>query len=629
MLRRGMLLIALLALATPAAMADERIHAYHSDVTVHRDGSLTVVETITVSAEGDEIKRGIYRDFPTVRGGMFTRHRVGFTLLGAKRDGKGEHARVVNKGSFVRVDLGQESVILDPGQYTYTLTYKTTRQLGFFDDHDELYWNVTGNEWAFPIDRASATVHLPEDVDPGNVGLEAYTGAAGDKGQNYRARARDDGSYVFETTRPLPKGHGLTIVVSFPTGHVARPSRSEQITAWLAENRGGLIGLVGLVVVTGYYLMSWVRVGRDPNRGMISPEFEPPEALSPAAVRYLSRMGYDDRCLSSTVLSLAVKGFLEIEEDDDREYRLRKTDDADRIELSAEEQAVASNLLSAYEEITLAQRNHKPFQKAKKALKGVLSDRHEGVDFHSNRASLIIGVVLSAVTVVMMAISFVLNGGPEVGFMMLWLSIWTVGVIFLLRAVYMAFRSRRWGQVVRMGLFSSLFVAAEVVVGAILLFRVGIVGTVTLIGLGVINAAFAKWLKAPTAEGRRLMDRIEGFGLYLQQADPMSAPGSDHAPETFEQYLPYSHALELESAWAERFAEMLKAPADERRGHAYIPHWYHGPGWHRWGPAGFASGLGGALVGSVQSASTSPSSSGSGGGGSSGGGGGGGGGGGW
>ncbi|HET9701954.1 MAG TPA: DUF2207 domain-containing protein, partial [Burkholderiales bacterium] len=177
-------LLVLLAavLAFPAAAA-EVILDYHSDIRVLADASLVVEETIRVRAEGDSIKRGIYRDFPTVYptplGG---RTRVEFVVMEASRDGQPEPWHTENLQNGVRVYLGRKEVPLEPGEYTYSITYGTSRQLGFFDTHDELYWNVTGNEWAFPILRASARVALPRSVGANDLKLEAYTGRQGDKG---------------------------------------------------------------------------------------------------------------------------------------------------------------------------------------------------------------------------------------------------------------------------------------------------------------------------------------------------------------------------------------------------------------------------------------------------------------
>ena len=167
--------------------ADERILSYHSDIEIFRDGSMQVTENIEVRAESKQIKRGIYRDFPTnYRDHFGNRVRVEFSMLSVTRDGEAEVYRSEQAGDGVRVYAGQGHVYLDPGVYNYALTYRTNRQLGYFDRHDELYWNVTGNGWSFPIDQASATVTLPVQFSAEELaGAEAYTGYAGDQGRDY------------------------------------------------------------------------------------------------------------------------------------------------------------------------------------------------------------------------------------------------------------------------------------------------------------------------------------------------------------------------------------------------------------------------------------------------------------
>src|ERR1041384_1312972 len=150
-------LLAFIALA-PAAQANERIRSFDSTITVAPDGTLEVREVIRVNAEGENIRRGIYRDFPTIYKGQGGRTIVvGFAFVGATRDGNDEPWRIEAHDNGQRVYLGSKSVELSHGEHTYELVYRTDRQMGFFADHDELYWNVTGNGWGFEIERGTAT----------------------------------------------------------------------------------------------------------------------------------------------------------------------------------------------------------------------------------------------------------------------------------------------------------------------------------------------------------------------------------------------------------------------------------------------------------------------------------------
>ncbi len=211
---------------TGSARAAEIIERFDAQIDVAPNGNLTVTETIRVRAEGREIKRGIYRDFPTdYTDSHGNRVRVGFTVVEVMRDGEPEPYFTERRGNGVRVYIGQKDVFLTPDHYTYTLTYRTDRQLGFFDDFDELYFNAIGHGWVFAIERARAIVHLPPGAEV--LSTTAYTGRRGESGRDFSTGSGVGGAVVFEATRPLQPGEGLTIVVSWPKGFVAEPTAGE------------------------------------------------------------------------------------------------------------------------------------------------------------------------------------------------------------------------------------------------------------------------------------------------------------------------------------------------------------------------------------------------------------------
>ena len=160
--------------------AQERILAYDSMVVVQADGGLDVTEKITVRAEGDQIRRGIYRDFPTrYRDRYGNRVVVDFEMLGVTRDGRPEPWFTERKPNGVRINTGNDDFLPVPADHSYALHYRTTRQLGFFADHDELYWNAIGTGWAFPIEHGSVEVRLPRPVPVADLQAGGFTGAQG------------------------------------------------------------------------------------------------------------------------------------------------------------------------------------------------------------------------------------------------------------------------------------------------------------------------------------------------------------------------------------------------------------------------------------------------------------------
>ncbi|NOQ80417.1 MAG: DUF2207 domain-containing protein, partial [Gammaproteobacteria bacterium] len=204
----------LLLCALSSIQAKELIKNYESVITIDSDSSLSITETITVNAEGNKIKRGIYRDFPTKYKDIYGNHyQVDFNLLSVMRNGKAEKYHTESITNGIRIYIGNKKHFLKHGEHTFTLQYYTNRQLGFFEQFDELYWNITGNGWAFPILRASATIQLPDGVSVNQIETNGYTGEKGDKGGNFDISMLDDNRVLFETIEPLPLHHGLSIVV--------------------------------------------------------------------------------------------------------------------------------------------------------------------------------------------------------------------------------------------------------------------------------------------------------------------------------------------------------------------------------------------------------------------------------
>jgi len=616
-LRLGSIIIPALLLFTPSVHAAEQILNYQSNIIVQADSVILVTETIQVRAEGNQIKRGIYRDFPTdYRDRFGNRVKVSFDVLGVKRDGRPESYHSEQRSNGVRLYIGHKDRFLNPGIFTYEITYSTGRQLGFFEDHDELYWNVTGNGWDFPIHKATAAISLPPGIPKNKIELTGYTGPQGSKGQDFTAGFDPSGKPVFETTRQLQPREGLTIVAGWPKGFVAQPTRAQKASYILGNNRNLLISIIGLILVLGYYLVVWYRVGRDPDEGTIIPLFEPPHNLSPASMRYIRKMGYDDETFASAIVNLAVKGYLTISKGS-KHYTLAKEETANNALLSKGELKVANKLFAGRSTpLKLESKNHKRIKGAINSLKQSLSGDFHKVYFKTNSKYLTPGVLLSAA---MLLVPAFLGSGRagQLVFMTLWLSVWTTAVFYL------------WAS--RQYLMAALFTGAQVF--AIFTFFLSISSTfviLVIIYVGV-NVLFHMILKAPTRVGRQLLDKIEGFRMYLSTAERhrlnlMNPP--EKTPELFERYLPYALALDVDQEWAEQFSDVLARAA--RDGNEYHPSWYRGSGWSHSHPGRFTSSLGSSLGSAISSSSTAPgSSSGFGSGGSSGGGGGGGGGGGW
>ncbi|MCP4996157.1 MAG: DUF2207 domain-containing protein [Gammaproteobacteria bacterium] len=630
-------LFLLLILFPLSLSAQEEILVYHSNIEVLADGSMLVEEQIKVRAEQQKIKRGIYRDFPTsYEDRLGNAYRVGFDLQSVERDGSTESYHTEDRSNGVRIYIGARDHYLKNGIYNYTLRYRTTRQLGFFQDHDELYWNVTGNEWDFPINQASARVIVPPGISIDDVGVEAYTGPQGGRGDAYQAGV-EGGEAWFVTDKPLAPNEGLTIVTTWPKGYVTEPSREERVSWFLQDNRSVLVSGVGIALLLLYYLSVWHRVGRDPESGVIIPHYTPPKGYSPASMRFIQRMGYDNQAFGAAVVNMAVSGYLRIQESGSGSFSLHKTGEMPK--LAAGEGAIASALFaSGTKSVSLIKSNHQKIGKAVKAHKSALKRDYEKRYFSTNSGYLLPGVALS-IGIVIAGLVTMLNVEQRMvtGFMAVWLTGWTFGTYALISAAWKAWRSafsgagNSYAGAVTSTLFAVPFLGGEFMGIGMLIDQGSPMLAGVLAILVAINITFYQWMKAPTLTGRKLLDKVEGFALYLSVAEQEELAFKhppEKTPELFEHYLPYAIALGVEQQWGERFSAVL-ASTQANGGH-YRPHWYRGESWDHHNLSGFSSAVGGAMTSAIASSSTAPgSSSGSGGGGSSGGGGGGGGGGGW
>ncbi len=605
----------------------EHILNFASNIAVEHDGSLLVKEIIKVYTNGETIRHGIYRDFPTTYRDRFGNNmRVGFSVLGVERDGTIEPYHIEGQSNGKRVYIGDADVLLAPGTYEYALTYTVDRELGFFEDHDELYWNVTGNGWAYPIDSASAVVQLPSTIPLKEVTTAGYTGSMGSQEQAYIATIQSD-NINFTATRALSSGEGLTIVVGWPKGYITEPTTQQKISYFFRDNGYIMVAFGALMAVLIYYLLMWLRFGLDPKRGTIVAQYESPQGLSPAAVRSLTRIWFDKKVLSATILSMAVKGFLKIT-DDEGDYILTKVA-TDTVKLSDEEREVGERIFAGGTQIELTQWNHSTFERAERSLKKSL-EKTLAPYVVKNGWYLGVGIALSVVATAITLLVIPAGAKSIALFMTFWLSIWTVGTFGLLYQVVMAWKNRT-PKAIFLTLFSVPFIAGEVFGIGMLVTGGGVVYGVFLLVLIGINIGFVKLLPRRTPQGRVVQDQIEGFKLFLSvtEKNRMNFHNPpERTPELFEKYLPYALALGVEQKWAEQFSAVFQQM--EREGRAYSPMWYGGPHVVAASMGSFASTFSHSFNSAISSSSTPPgSSSGGGGGGSSGGGGGGGGGGGW
>jgi uncharacterized membrane protein YgcG len=641
----------LLAAALGPAGATERILNFVSDVTVERNGDLEVAETIVVNAEGDKIRRGILRDFPTIYSAANgSRVEVGFEVQSVARDGKTEPYVTEKLSNGVRIRIGRADVLLDAGTHEYVIKYRTTRQIGYFDEFDELYWNATGTGWTFPIDVAEARVTLPERVPFRQKAL--YTGAQGSTAHDAAVVAEEPGRIVFRTTQALTAFAGLTVAAGWQKGVLDPPPAPSLfwragawihrviVESWVFRHLAQVMAGIGLPPVLAYYAYAWRRIGGRPGGGTVIPLFTPPDGISAAATRYVRRMDFDGKTFTAALLELAVNGHLKLVEGKKTITIEQRTGGKP---VGEAEHAAELRLFHSEPKVPLAQSSAPELRSAMNGLRGVFKKHYDNVTFSSNSRWAVYGLLASFAA---MAAVVAANWTQDTDLFSSTLFVLLLPVPAMMLGLLMlsgGLRSRGFDLLRRL-IFGLLFAGGGAYFGLWILFAyredwVQVLPSAIAFALAPIAVLAFPLFKMPTPAGRKVMDAIEGFRLYLGVAEEDRLKEfypPDKTPELFERYLPYAVALDVENAWAKRFEGVVENAATEPTDRD----WYTGDDKRHRNPTVLVDLVSKNLSDRIASASTPPgtsgwssssssSSSGSSGGGSSGGGGGGGGGSGW
>lgn len=567
---------ALLGLALVGNMVahgqNERILSFHSDLTVATDGQLTVTEDIKIHAEGVEFKRGIVRRLPmTFVDHNGRQNRVSYEFTDVQQGGTTSPYHTETEGDDFVLYVGEKDTYLESGDYAYRITYTTKGQVGFFPDHDEIYWNVNGNGWAFYIDSVSALIHLPPTAQVKQTAC--YTGVAGST-ENACTAFPVDGRTVRFQGRMMGYYEGLTVAVGFQKGVVAEPPPPTFWEKYAVPLVGGIITLLLLL----YYFITWARHGRDPDMPTVIPLFDPPDDMSPASVAMVMNGSESNDHITPAMISLGVKGHIRIDEKKENVllgllnktvYTIVKLKGGGG--LPREEQELMNRMFGGHTESYEIDGTYDPsVQSMASAFRSALRDQ-----WHT-----------------------FLNKGNNARFW--WIPILTVIVCAICLLVL---HHSYWGD--NDGVYVAVFVVANI----------------------ILFILYGFLIKRPSEEKQALRSRLLGFKMYLSAAEEKQLQHFNPpamTPEVFEKFLPYAIAFEVEKIWGDRFQSMIsRALVDPN----YRSSWYGGAIGNY---GSFSRSMSSSLSSSVNSSSTPPSKSGgSGGGGSSGGGGGGGGGGGW
>ena len=510
MARLLFVLLASLCVAFPV-LAEEVINRFDVGIEVETDGDIILTETITVTAEGNQIRRGIFRDLPRYFESDGDRLRYDYKVLSIQRNGQREPYETSTEGNAWRIRIGDEDHFLSRGEHVYVIRYRVKNQIRYFEDFDEIYWNVTGTYWNFPILVASARVILPEGARM--IEQNGYTGGQGDTGSAYRF-SRDGRAYMFETTEPLRVREGLTISLTMDKGVIDPPSAADKTALWWQRSGAVVILLTSLCGVFYFLYRSWQTVGVDPPKGPVFARYEPPMGYSPAAVHHIYHRGFHQHdALIATLVNLGIKGFVEIDAEDKKKTVLTpKTADGETLPI--EERLLDRKLLS-HGTMTLGDKYNKTFTTAYMAFRKRVSDRFGSAYFKWNVGYTIFAVLLSGA-----AIAWAIIQAPG----------WTLAMTLLVGAL-----------VILNGVFMYLMPAP------------------TPKGQDVRTEIEGFKLYLEKAEKLQL----NAFEVGSGQEPPMTV-------ERYEKFLPYAIALGVEEPWTKHFEKLLPEEAA-----AYNPGWSH------------------------------------------------------
>jgi len=509
--RAVVLCLFLLLFAAPLFARSWRVADFNDTVSVHEDGSAAVHERITLAFDGEwhGIHRFIPVEYPGARGTNYTL----FLNVTGVTDGKGGQLKYESSTANGFRDLKIFIPDAVDAARTVEIDYTVRNGMRFFEDHDEFYWNVTGNDWPVPIDHASALVSFPDSA-AGSLRAQAFTGAYGSAERNATAEVRGP-EVSFETNNPLPMRGGMTIDIFVPKGFLKEPGSLTRLIWFVGSNPIVFLPFWTFAVM---FTLWWYK-GRDPDPGLsVAPMYEPPAGMSPAEAGTLLDDTIHPRDITSTLVDLAVRGFVKIEEVDDKglvfhhkDYIFHLLKPRDQWSgLAPHERVMLENVFAASEETRLSSLKNRFYT----AIPAIRQD------------------IKSALKIKGM---YLLDPDSANGY--------SVFVIVLIVAPFLMLQFL-WNKDV----FSS-------------------VGLLVLCGIvsAIIWWLFARQMSAKTVKGGRTRIAVLGFQEFMNRVDAERLKRMP--PDTFEKYLPYAMALGVEHHWAQAFAGIIKDP----------PNWYVSP----------------------------------------------------
>jgi uncharacterized membrane protein len=561
-------LIALIAVAALSGVAtagtkELRIENFDAHIDVASNGAIDVIETIRAHFIGGPW-HGLYRSIPveyvTPQGLIYT------LFLDVKQVTDGSGHRLKFESSRVRHYRKLKIYLPDADNSVQTISieYAVSDATKFFEDHDELYWNVTGDEWDVPIQSAHAQIILPAGAN--NIRATAFTGVYGSHAKDAEIDVAGNGVEV-RTTAPLPYHAGLTIAVAIDKGVIREPTAADSLVRFLRSNWPLFVPVAVFCIM----LYLWWTRGRDPRLRPIAAQYEPPNQLTPGEAGTLVDNAANMRDITASIVDLAVRGYIVIEEvqkdrmlglihEKDYNFILQK-DRSQWGALKAHEQALLDGFFTmgtTNETISMDSLQNR-FYTTLPVMRSGIFDSLVSQGFYKRRPDSVRSTYIGA--------------GVVVGVLMIWAG---------------AAMARAMGVVPLPFIISGILSA-------------------------LVICAFGWFMPAHTEQGTRALEGVLGFEDFLNHVEADRFNRTIKTPQMFEKFLPFAMAFGVEKNWSKAFEGIMTQP----------PGWYRGGSGPIFYPMNFASNLNGMSSRASSVMASSPRSSGGsgfGGGGSSGGG---------
>lgn len=533
----------------------ERIINHNLNLTINPDSSLKIIEEITVNSNSLEIRRGIYREFFTKRLNNNFRDQ-NYKIISAKINNQATKFFVDDVGDYIRIRIGDPDVTLTPGIYKFTLEYEAFNSMGFFENHDEVYFNVTGNFSSLNIESVNGTIKYPSNIDPKLVEVKGFVGPEGST-QPLNTISRVNNEIRFSYNQTLYPGSGLTIVTGFPKS-IFPPDEPKYVDRGTVINF--LISLTAALFFILFIKITSTKSDIDEKIKNAPVSFDFPEKISPSEARFIYKQGFDYECLGVEILNQVVKKNIKLYDssiDGKSNYQLEMQKDVK--ELAALNKNIFEKIFSLNKKIDLNnEESNKVIYEASLELKnklnkdGYLDSRLVVRKFWAYVPYIILLPLFNMATEI--------NDEKLTVFIIL-----AVTTILISRLVFLGIK-----KFSESGVFAKISSFFFISFGFITILIIGIntlgnynneyvyLFLLSLIPYTVISLRDQNYKL--TNLGVENMILIEGFRKFAKSQENYLSSINKDLPQQFnmyEKYLPYAIALDVDTEWSKKFKDAI------------------------------------------------------------------------